>query len=161
MSIPPIPSSVLRYLRRFDLSSVAQSRDGRLAATRNPENYERAWWCKSVDVGRVIEYARRNGGDVPQAAAAIGVKLAPHDYVMQNTEQITSRLDARMRAAQASGGLREFNVRYSQYRRARLDAGTPAMGYSAARSRLRKALTEVAAGKAAPGIIARVFGGEK
>jgi hypothetical protein len=123
MSIPPIPNSVLRYLRRFDLSSVAQSRDGRLAATRNPENYEQAWWCKSVDVGRVIQYARRNGGDIAQAAAAIGVKLATHAFVMQRTEELTKRLDARLASAQANGSLKVFNVAYRDRRQAAFREG--------------------------------------
>jgi hypothetical protein len=161
MSIPSIPNTILKYLRRFDLSSIAQSRDGRLAATRNPENYQHAWWCNSVDVGRVIKHARRNGGDVPAAARALRVRLAPHDFVMQNTEKIVAKLDARLASAQQSGNLKSFNVAYANYRRAKFVAGQPAMGYSASRSRLRAALSETAAGQPPVALFRRVFEPER
>jgi hypothetical protein len=160
MSIPAIPNSILQYLRRFDLCSVAQSRDGgRLVATRDPQGYHRAWWCNSLDAGRVIRAARADSGNVVKAAAALGVKLAPHDYVMQHTEQIIAKLDARLASAQKTGALliKEFNASYREYRRAKFVAGQPAMGYSAARSLLRKVLVEAAAGKASPGFVRRVF----
>jgi hypothetical protein len=55
--------------------------------------------------------------------------------------------------------LQSFNRAYRQYRISRTAAGQPVMSFTVARSRLRAALAEVAAGKAAPpGIVARVFG---
>jgi hypothetical protein len=83
-TIPKIDGSVLRYLARFDLHAIAETEDRRLVSTRNPAGHRQAWWCNSLDVGRVIRRARRDNGDVVRAAAALGVKLAPHGYVMQS-----------------------------------------------------------------------------
>jgi hypothetical protein len=158
MSIPSIPNSILQYLRRFDLSSIAQSRDhgGRLVVTRNPEGHAEAWWLAARDAGCVIAKARADG-DVPRAAAALGIRCVEHAHMMQRTEEIVRRLDARLRTAQSTGALQSFNREFQRRRQAAFAQGRSYMGYSAARARLRQALTDAAAGKAAPGIIARVF----
>jgi hypothetical protein len=64
---------------------------------------------------------------------------------------------ARMHTAQAGGDLKAFNRVYRRYRLDLTAAGRAPMTYTVARARLRQAVAEVAAGKAAPGIIARVF----
>jgi hypothetical protein len=157
MSIPTVTNSVLSYFHRFDLSSIARTRDGRLVATKDPTGYESAWWMRAADVGPVLARARADHADVPAAAVALRVKAIEHSAAVQRAEELVARLDARLKSAQQSGALRQFNVAYGRYRRARLDAGEPAMGYSAARARLRKAMVEAAAGKASPGFVRRVF----
>lgn len=157
MSIPSIQDSVLAYFRSFDLAAIARTRDGRLVATRNPAGHEAAWWCRAVEAGSVIRRALADHGDVPKAAAKLGVRLMEHASALQRTEELVKRLDARMHTAQADGSLQTFNRAYRAYRLDRTAAGQPVMNYAAARSRLRQALADVAAGKAAPGIIARVF----
>jgi hypothetical protein len=149
---------VLRYLESFDLSAIARTRDGRLVSTRNPSGLECAWWGLSTDVGLVLARARADHGDIEAAATALRVKLVRHADALQRTEQLVNRLDARMSTAQAGGDLKIFNRAYREYRLSRTAAGQPVMTFTVARSRLRKAFAEVAAGKAAPGIIARVFG---
>jgi hypothetical protein len=158
VSIPAIANSVLRYLESFDLACVALTRDGRLVATRNPVGHEAAWWGRAVDVGSVINRAGANSGDVVKAAAKLGVRLVEHSAALQRVETLVSKLDARMRTAQADGELQIFNQSYKRYRLSRTAAGQPVMSFTIVRSRLRQALSEVAAGRAAaPGIVARVF----
>jgi len=62
-----------------------------------------------------------------------------------------------MTQAQHDGDLSAFNRAYRQYRISRTAAGQPAMSFTVARSRLRQALAKVAAGKASPGFIRKVF----
>jgi hypothetical protein len=76
---------------------------------------------------------------------------------MQRTSEIVRRLDARIAQAQRDGDLSVFNRSYKAYRISRTAAGQPVMSFTVARSRLRQAIADVAAGKAAPGIIASVF----
>ena len=76
---------------------------------------------------------------------------------LQRTEQIVAKLDEGMQTPQAGGDLSAFNKAYKRYRLDLTAAGRAPMTYTVARARLRQALTEAAAGKAAPGIIARVF----
>jgi hypothetical protein len=144
-------------MHSFDLSAIAVTRDGRLLVTRDPSGLECAWWGRSVDLGPVIKRARADHGDVEAAAAALRIKLADHASVMQRTSEVVRRLDARVRTAQEAGDLKIFNRSYRKYRLDLTAAGRMPMTYTVARARLRAALSEVAAGKAAPGIIARVF----
>jgi hypothetical protein len=162
MSIPPIASSTLAYFQSFDLAAVARTRDGRLIATRDPAGHEQAWWGKAAELGSVIKRANANSGDVPKAAAKLGVRLVEHSAAVQRTEELVRRLDVRMPAAQAEGDLQAFNRAYRRYRLSATAAGQPVVNFTVARSRLRQALSEVAAGKATPaGIVARVFGDSK
>jgi hypothetical protein len=145
-------------MHSFDLAAIAATRDGRLLVTRDPVGAEAAWWGRSVDVGPVLKRARADHGDVAAAAAALRIKIVPHADALQRTEQLVNRLDARVRTAQAGGDLQAFNRAYKRYRLSATAAGQPFMTYATARSRLRQALAEVAAGKApGPGIVASVF----
>ena len=157
MSIPVIQSRVLRYFESFDLAAVAVTRDNRLLVTRNPAGCDAAWWGKAADVGPVLGRARADHGDVPAAAAALRIKLVPHADALQRTEDLVRRLDARVRTAQEAGDLSAFNKAYRRYRLDLTAAGRAPMTYTVARSRLRQALAEVAAGKASPGFIRKVF----
>jgi hypothetical protein len=130
-------------------------RDGRLLSARDPSGHERAWWCQSVDVGRVIRRARKDG-DVAGAAVALGVRIVDHDHVLQRAQESVQRLDARVAGAQRNGDLSFFN---SEYRRRRQEAfvqGRSFMPYGAAKARLKNALVGVAAGDR-PALVARVF----
>jgi hypothetical protein len=66
------------------------------------------------------------------------------------------KLDTRIAQAQGNGDLGYLNA---EYRRRRLEArerGSSFMSYRAAKARMRRAIVEVAAGRA-PAIVARVF----
>ena len=158
MPIPTIRASVLSYFRSFDLSSIALTRDQRLISTANPEGCVQAWWLQAYDVGLVLDRARSDHGDVEAAAAALRIKLVPHADALQRTEELVNRLDARVAHAQETGGLSIFNREYRRRRLRAQAAGEPFLPYRVAQRRLRQALADVAAGKAAPGIIGRVFG---
>jgi hypothetical protein len=136
-------------MQSFDLSTIAETKDGKLISTRNPEGYSQAWWFRASDIGRVLRKALADHHNVPKAAAALGVKLVEHASAMQRTETLVAKLDAR-HTAQAGGDLKAFNRAYRQYRISRTAAGQPAMSFTIARSRLRQALADVAAGKASP-----------
>ena len=157
MSIPRIQDSVLTYFHSFDLAAVARTRDGRLIVTRDPTGLEQAWWGRLAELGPVLGRARADHGDVPAAAAALRIKLVPHADALQRTEDLVRRLDARVRTAQEAGDLSAFNKAYRRYRLDLTAAGRAPMTYTVARSRLRQALAEVAAGKASPGFIRKVF----
>jgi hypothetical protein len=157
MSIPPIAKNVLSYLKQFDLTAVAVSRDRRLYATRDPSGAESAFWARASDVGALIRLARADSGDVVAAARALGVRLVSHTDVLQKTEELTKRLDIGLRSAQQSGAMKAFNSEYRARRLAARETGQGFMSYGAAKARLRKALIETAAGKAGLGIVARVF----
>jgi hypothetical protein len=144
-------------MHSFDLAAIAKTRDGRLVATRDPTGFDAAWWGKATEIGPVIKRASANSGDVVKAAVKLGVRLVEHSAALQRTETLVARLDARMSTAQAGGDLKAFNRAYRQYRISRTAAGQPVMSFTVARSRLRQALADVAAGKAAPGVMARVF----
>jgi hypothetical protein len=148
---------VLDYLAKFDLSAIALTRDGRLVSTRDRAGHEQAWWGKAAELGPVLKRASANSGDVVKAAVKLGVRLVEHSAALQRTETLVAKLDARMHTAQAGGDLQAFNRSYREYRLSRTAAGQPVMTYVTARSRLRQALADVAAGKAAPGIVASVF----
>ena len=149
---------VLSYFRTFDLAAVAVTRDGRLFSTRDPSGAEAAWWLQACDVGAVLAKARADSGDVPKAAAKLGVKVVEHSAALQRTEELSKRLDTRMHAAQETGDLVIFNREYRRRRLQAQAAGEPFLPYRAAVRRLRKVLTEVAAGKPPAGIMKRVFG---
>jgi hypothetical protein len=148
---------VLKYFESFDLAAIARTRDGRLVATRNPAGHSEAWWGRATDLGPVLERARADHGDISKAAAALRVKLVPHADALQRTETIVARLDARVAHAQQSGDLgfvnRECKRRWLQAQA----EGRSFPPYRVVQSRLRAALAEVAAGRAAPGIVARVL----
>jgi hypothetical protein len=149
---------VLAYFRKFDLTAIALTRDGhRLVVTRDPSGHQCAWWLRAADAGVVIKRARACG-DVAAAAKALRIKAVEHSVALQRTEQLVDRLDARLASAQANGSLKVFNVAYKQRRQAAFVRGENFLGYSAARSRLRRELVEVAAGGAPAGLVKRVFG---
>jgi hypothetical protein len=148
---------VLKYFESFDLAAIARTRDGRLVATRNPAGHSEAWWGRATDLGPVLERARGDSGDVPRAAARLGVRLVEHSAALQRTEQLVAKLDARMAQAQQAGDPSPFNRAYKAYRLNRTATGQVPMNYATAKSRLRQWLADVAAGKASPGIIKRVF----
>src|SRR5262249_10299123 len=110
------------------------------------------------EAGAVLARARADHQDVPAAARALRVKIIEHSQALQHTEKILPKLDARMRTAQASGAMQTFNREFQQRRQQAFAEGRSYMSYSAARSRLRQALTEAAAGAPAAGIVKRVFG---
>jgi hypothetical protein len=157
MSIPPIQNSVLSYFRTFDLKCVARARDGRLISTRDPAGHEMAWWCRAVDVARIIRRARVSG-DVPAAAAALGVRLIDHGHAVRRAEGSVRRLNARMMQAQRTGALVQFNHEYKRRRQEAFVRGKPFMPYTAARARLRQVLVEAKADRALPAsLMTRIF----
>jgi hypothetical protein len=146
-------------MHSFDLGCAAQTRDRRLISTRDPSGHEAGWWCRALDVGRVLKRARADHTDIVKAAAALGISLVEHSTAMQRNEELVRRLDARVANAQRTGDLQFFNRAYREYRLDCLTRGEPAMSNTAAKSRLKASLTSVAAGKEwPPGVVARIFG---
>jgi hypothetical protein len=145
-------------MNRFGLAAIAQTRDNRLLITRDPAGHSQAFWGRAVDLGPVLDRARADSGDVVKAAAKLRIKLVEHSAALQRTEEIVRRLDARLHAAQAGGDLKAFNKAYKRYRLDLTAAGRAPMTYTVARSRLRQALADTAAGRApGPGIVRRIF----
>jgi hypothetical protein len=131
---------------------------GTRAVPTRPSPYATAaWWIDSRHAPLVAQVARQDGGDIPAAARALGVRLTEHRVVVQRVTAASARLDERLAWAQRSGLLSEFNREYRRRRLAARAAGESFMPYRAAELRLRNALVDVAAGKAPGDMIARVF----
>jgi hypothetical protein len=125
---------------------------------RIPSGYAAAYWLRAADIGPVLKRARADSGDIPAAALALRVKAIEHSAAVQRAETLVARLDARMASAQKTGSFKAFNVEYRERRLAAFREGKNFIGYSAARSRLKRAVVDVAAGGSPTGIMKRVFG---
>ncbi len=143
------------YLAAFDLPVVAVSAAGRIHVTRNPAGASACWWCRAEDAARVAKAAKLTG-DVPGAAAALGVKLTPHAVVMQRVTQATAKIEGA--ALQTGAGtLQSFNSEYRRRRLAAQQAGHGFIGCGTARARLRKATARMVAGTLSTSLMAQVF----
>jgi hypothetical protein len=149
---------VTKYIRAFDITSICVERDGSIRITSDPQGAVEAFWLPAAYAGALLKAARTKG-DIQAAAQQLRLKLTDHHTIIVRARAAIERLDGKLAAAKSDGSMKFLN---REYRRRRIEAnerGESFMPYRAAEQRLRKALTDVAAGKAAPGIIARVFGG--
>jgi hypothetical protein len=160
MAIAPLSKPTADYIHQFGLTSICGYRDGRLGVTRDPTGADHAWWLHADQAGAVLKAARQAGGDIETAARKVGVELADHGAVLARSEAAVAKIQAGLQRAQKSGVLHEFNA---EYRRRRLEAarqGRRFMSYRAAKARLQRVLTQVAAtGVAPPVIVKTVFDG--
>src|SRR5262249_31977599 len=106
-----------------------------------------AWWCRSLDIGRVLRQARTDHGDATKAAAALGVRLVEHAHAVQPAEELVAKLGSRLAQAQRASDLAYLNRAYRAYPLDRVANGEAAMSYRAPRSKLRREITSVAAAR--------------
>jgi hypothetical protein len=106
------------------------------------------------NAGRLMRLRRVRAFPRPPLGSAI--VATDHASVLRAQASI-ARLDPTLVRAQRARDLHYFNRSYRQYRLARAAAGKPAMSYTAARSRLRREITNVAATGMATPITARIF----
>jgi hypothetical protein len=158
--IKPMPRDVHEYLARFDLVSIALTRNRRLIATRDPVGAEQAFWCAGNQVGTVVRAAQRNGGDVVGAARRLAVPIAEHAAMLAKVTKAVRKIDAGIEWARRTGALRQINA---EYKRRRLEAqreGEVFMDYREVTRRLQCAMADAAAGAPVPrDLVARVFDG--
>ena len=86
MSIEQLLPAVRDYLCAFDLMSIVVTADRRINGTRDVAGATGAWWCEAREVRRIIWLARKDGGDVPSAAQALGIAITEHATVLARTE---------------------------------------------------------------------------
>ena len=156
MSIPALDNDVTKYIRAFDITSICVDRDGSIRITSDPQGAVEAHWLPAAYAGALLKAARTRG-DIQAAAQRLRLKLTDHHTMIVRARAAIERLGTRLTAAKSDGAMKFIN---REYRRRRIEAnerGESFMPYRAAEQRLRRALTDAAAGKAAPGIIARVF----
>jgi hypothetical protein len=146
-TIPPLPRGIAGYIRAFDLTAIARTRDGRLIVSRNPAGAAAAWWCPAREASRIVRHARKDSGDVEGAARALGVPLTVHHVAVQRAAASVGRIDAALAAAQRGGTMRFFNSEYRRRRTAARARGRGFMSYAAARTRLRQAVAGVIAAR--------------
>jgi hypothetical protein len=147
---------VTKYVRAFDITSICVDRDGSIRITCDPQGAVEAYWLPAAYAGALLKIARVMG-DITGAAQQMRLKLTDHHTMVVRARAAIERLGTRLTAAKADGAMKFLN---REYRRRRIEAnerGESFMPYRAAEQRLRKALADVAAGKAAPGIVASVF----
>jgi hypothetical protein len=158
MPIEPLPRALRDYLAAFNVVALCVYADGRLGTSRNPRGAAAAWWVESNKAGPVLRVAKRDSGDIPAAAKALGVRLTEHSRVVARVSASVARIEAGMRWAQGTGTLGEFNRQYRQRRIEAARQGRRFMTYGQAKARLRKALVGVAAGEPVA-IVRELFGG--
>ena len=138
MPVEPLSYSALDYLKSFGVVAVAVSPSGRVFVSRDPKGAAAAWWTKSDQIAN----ASWMNGDVPGAAARLGLTVTAHDTVLRRVAEKTAALDKAIAEAIDAGTLKAFN---SEYRKRRLQAkrdGKPFMPYSQALAKLRKTVAE-------------------
>jgi hypothetical protein len=158
-TIPALPRGVSAYVAAFDLTSIALTRDGRLVVTRNPAGATAAWWRPAREASRVARHARKDSGDIPAAARALGVPVTVHGVAVQRAGAAVARIDAALAEAQRCGPLRFFDAEYKRRRAAANAIGKGYMPYQTARARLRQAVAGVIAegGVISPSLVVQVF----
>ena len=116
------------------------------------------WWTEARNAGRLLCAAK--DGDIPKAAALLGIVATDHATVLARAGAALARLDARLLA---SAPRRRPRIPQSRIPAASLAGPSrrPTLPTVLGRkgARLQRALVAVAAGDR-PGIVARVFGGE-
>jgi hypothetical protein len=85
---------VVNFVVVFDLTAIAVTRDNRLIATRNSAGAASAWWCPAKEASRIVRHARKDSGDIPAAARALGVPIGEHHTAMQKAADAVSQIDA-------------------------------------------------------------------
>jgi hypothetical protein len=144
-TIPTLPHGVSDYVAAFDLTSIAVTRDGRLVLTRNPAGAAAAWWCEAKEASRIVRHARKDSGDIPAAARALGVPVTVHHIAIQRAADAVGRIEAALAEAQRSGAMAAFNADYRRRREAASAVGRGFMSYQRARARLRAAIAGIVA----------------
>ena len=141
--IQPLSRDSLDYVAAFGLRCICVTSSGRVFTAKNPQaGTAGAWWTKSEDADRIAAIAWSTG-DVPGAAAKLGVVATPHEVVVRRVQARTARIEAAIQQALNEGTLKTFN---REFRRRRLEAqvkGVPFMTYQTAYTRLRKVVTEM------------------
>ena len=135
-TIQPLSYAGLDYLRSFGVVAVAVSPSGRVFVSRDPKGAAAAWWTKSEFADQIANVAWMNG-DVPGAAARLGLTVTAHDTVLRRVAEKTAALDKAIAEAIDAGTLRTFNRTYRERRLAAKRDGKPFMPYSQALAKLR------------------------
>jgi hypothetical protein len=156
--IEPLSVSSLDYLRSFNLKCIALSKTGRLFTCDNPAGAVCAWWAKADDIDRIAAIAWPSG-DVPGAAAKLGLVATPHSVVAKRTAERTARIEAALQQALNEGTLKMFNREFGRRRLEAQRAGRKFMTYQTAHTKLRRVVTEMVSrgGLVTQSLIASVF----
>jgi hypothetical protein len=103
------------------------------------------------DLHGVGKVAGRLAIDVPMAlavlervAARLDIKLVSHATVLERARLASQTLGAKLDAAQAAGGLKQFNREYRHRRQIAQAQGHRFISYATARTRLERALARAA-----------------
>jgi len=140
------------YLAAFDL--VALTADGK--PTHDPRRV--AWWCARADAERLVERARRDGGDVAAAARKLGVAVADHATVLARAEAAVRRINNGVEWARRTGVLAELNAEYKRRRLLAEQRGETFMRYGEMQAKLGRVLAAQVAGSSTTGtLVSQVF----
>ena len=156
MPIEALSSGSLDYLAAFDLRAICVSR-GRVYVSHTPREADAAWWAKADDADRIA--AAASAGDVPAAAARLGLVATPHCVVVKRVAERVSVIDQEVAAAIDSGTLQRFNQTYRERRLAAKRNGQKFISYSEALRKLRKVIAKSVAngGEIPPSFIVAAF----
>ena len=156
--VEPLSAASLDYLRSFNLKCVAISKTGRVFTCNNPAGMAGAWWVKADDADRIAA-AAWSTGDVPSAAAKLGLVVTPHDVVRRRVAERTSKIDEAIAEAIDAGVLKQFNAEYRQRRLEAKKNGKHFMPYLVALAKLRKVVADMVArdGAISGSFVSKVF----
>jgi hypothetical protein len=156
--IQPMSAALRGYIHAFDLHTVCQYSDGRIAVSGNQADAVAAWWCEGKrDAGFVAKLATQGRMSIPDAAQQLHIRIAPHAHVVARAEEAIGRLNASLARANGDGTLQAFNRQYRARREAAHSMGQGFMTYAAARNRLIRLLAQHAAGTVPSSVFAKVF----
>jgi hypothetical protein len=158
MPIARLTPAVRSYCRSFNITAIAEWRDGRLGVSRDPQGAEAAFWCEADKAGSILAVARACRDGIPAAAARLGLHVTSHNNVVSRATAAVSKIEAQVTKSHDNGNLKFFN---QEYKRRRIDAaleGKSFVSYVVAKQRLRRAIAQVAAGKITAGVVDQVFG---
>ena len=143
--VEPLSVASLDYLRSFSLKCIAFSPSGRIFTCNNPAGMAGAWWAKADDADRIAAAAWLTGGDVPSAAAKLGLVATPHCVVVKRVAERVSVIDQTIAQAIDAGVLKSFNSTYRARRLQAMQRGKSFMSYSQALAKLRKVVADAVA----------------
>ena len=90
----PLPRDSLANVAALGIRCIFVTSSGRIFTTKNPQaGTAGAWWTKSEDADKVAALAWSTG-DVPGAAAELGIVATPHEIVVRRVQARTARIEA-------------------------------------------------------------------
>ena len=144
MSRAQLVETYISALNLTEVAVVGAGKQARIVTGEPPDGevIQLRLYFKPSHAELVLAAIGRDGGlsnkpaallvaSIKQAAATLGAPFRTPGQLHDAAETHVAAIVARVKAAGLSGGLKHWNGRYRQYRRAQVEKGEPAIPYSA------------------------------